>query len=95
MKRKLLGIAVMAVVAVVATFGYLQNKKANMLTMDPALANVEALATGEELPGRVCFYKGNEHYELRIPCKADFPNIGDCGEAEWAFYSDNRAQCHD
>ena len=27
MKRKLLGIAVMAVVAVVATFGYLQNKK--------------------------------------------------------------------
>lgn len=58
-----------------------------------ALANIEALANGEAIQGAVCFYKGNELYEKHIPCKADFPNIGPCGEPEYGFYSSNRAQC--
>ena len=94
MKRKLLGIAVMAVVAVVATFGYLQNKKANILTMDPALANVEALATGERIQGSICNFKGSEIFGNMVYCTADFPDFGPCGERIEGWFSDNQAQCN-
>ena len=69
------------------------SSQQNTEMSDLALANIEALADGEVIQGAVCFYKGNELYEKRIPCKADYPNIGPCGEPEYGFYSSNRAQC--
>ncbi|MDY3266497.1 MAG: NVEALA domain-containing protein [Phocaeicola sp.] len=68
------------------------SSQQNTEMSDLALANIEALA-GEVIQGAVCFYKGNELYEKRIPCKADYPNICPCGEPEYGFYSSNRAQC--
>lgn len=62
---------------------------------DVVLANVEALATGDELKGKICFYKGKTDYETRIPCTADYPNIGKCGERIRAFYSKESAQCYE
>ena len=62
---------------------------------DVVLANVEALATGDELKGKICFYKGKTDFETRIPCTADYPNIGKCGERIRAFYSKDTAQCYE
>lgn len=69
-----------------------QNKN---VVVGVALANVEALATGDELKGKICFYKGKTDYETRIPCTADYPNIGKCGERIRAFYSKESAQCYE
>lgn len=92
-EEKIFGLIVaFAVIAIAATANYVYNKKAEM-ALDAALANIEALATGEEVAGAVCFYKGNSNYERRIPCTADFPNIGSCGDPVWGFYSDDKAQC--
>lgn len=92
MKKKLLGIVIL-LITISSTIIYIQNKNNIEITDPIVLANIEALATGETIKGGVCFYKGNEFYEKRIPCKADYPNIGPCGEPEYGYYSDNRAQC--
>lgn len=90
MKIKILGLAI--VVASAAAYLYNQFESSTIVTA--TLANIEALASGETIEGAVCFYKGNSVYEKRIPCVADYPNIGDCGEPEYGFYSTDHAQCH-
>lgn len=86
---KTLFVATFALVAPYSVYSTQQNSEMS----DLALANIEALTDGEVIEGAVCFYKGNEIYEKRIPCMADYPNIGPCGEPEYGFYSSNRAQC--
>ena len=90
--RKCLGLITIVAVVGVAVWNYQQSRK-HVVLSDLALANIEALTDGEVIEGAVCFYKGNEIYEKRIPCMADYPNIGPCGEPEYGFYSSNRAQC--
>lgn len=90
MKIKILGLAIVAVSAA----AYLYNQFESRTIVTATLANIEALASGETIKGAVCFYKGNSVYERRIPCVADYPDIGDCGDPEYAFYSNDRAQCH-
>ncbi len=90
MKFKILGLAVLAISAAC----YLYSQTATRSIEPCAAANIEALATGEVIEGAVCFYKGNSVYEKRIPCEADYPNIGACGELIAGFYSNDHAQCH-
>lgn len=92
MKKSVLKFLFVAAFPMVASYNVYSSQQ-NTEMSDLALANIEALADGEVIQGAVCFYKGNELYEKRIPCKADYPNIGPCGEPEYGFYSSNRAQC--
>lgn len=92
MKKKESIVAFIAVIAMVSGINVFNVQKSDVLS-DIAMANVEALAQSEEIEGSVCFYKGTEDYEDRIPCTADYPNIGPCGERVRAFFSDNKAQC--
>lgn len=92
MKKTVFKTLLVAAFMMVAGYSVYSSQQ-NAEMSDLALANIEALANGEVIQGAVCFYKGNELYEKRIPCKADYPNIGPCGEPEYGFYSSNRAQC--
>lgn len=90
MKIRILGLTIV----VASAAAYLYNQFVTCTIETATLANIEALASGETIEGEVCFYKGNSVYETRIPCEADYPNIGPCGERVAGFYSTDRAQCY-
>lgn len=54
---------------------------------------MEALASGEDTSGKICFYPGTTTYDEFIPCDAEYPNIGKCKERKWGYYSKDKAQC--
>ena len=76
--------------------GYMGYERVTMSEAERFMqANVEALTSGEVLPGKICYYKGTDVYTDLIPCTADYPNIGPCGDRIQAFYSkSNTAQCY-
>ena len=54
MKTKLLNIGLVIVIAIVAVINVFNSQKSEVLS-DVAMANVEALASGEGQPGSVCY----------------------------------------
>ncbi len=93
-KKVLLGIFALAIIATVG-FGVRESMRSNVNMSDLTLANVEALANNENLPGKECSFKGSSVYGDYIPCTADYPNIGKCGERKEAFYSADKGQCYE
>ena len=89
-----LGLVAIAVFATIAIWNYQQNKKLEQLS-DLALANIEALARGEVLKGKICYYKGTSVYGDYYPCTADYPNIGKCGPRVKTYYSKDKGQCYE
>ena len=92
MKKKIFGVALIAAMALAAGWNFNQSKNEVELS-DLALANVEALASGEDTSGKICFYPGTSNYDELIPCDAAYPNIGKCKERQWRYYSKDKAQC--
>ncbi|MCS2892379.1 MULTISPECIES: NVEALA domain-containing protein [Parabacteroides] len=92
MKNKILGVAIIAALTITASWNFQQNQKQTKLS-DLTLANVEALASGEDTSGKICFYPGTTTYDEFIPCDAEYPNIGKCKERKWGYYSKDKAQC--
>lgn len=92
MNKKVLKVVFVVAIAMIGGINVFNAQKPIELS-DVAMANVEALVQSEEIEGLVCYYKGTENYEERIPCVADYPNIGPCGERVRAFFSSNKAQC--
>lgn len=82
MKNKILGVAIIAALTITASWNFQQNQKQTKLS-DLTLANVEALASGEDTSGKICFYPGTTTYDEFIPCDAEYPNIGKCKERKW------------
>lgn len=94
MKRKVFFTGICAVViATAAIFVSIHNEKIGQVAL--LMQNVEALTSGEVIPGKICYYKGTTDYVDRIPCTADYPNIGKCGARIVAFYSTQTAQCYE
>lgn len=80
MKKHIIGIIAFAAIAVVAGWGYIQNKQ-NVVLSDLALENVEALANGEANPGDPC-YKGAYDSTLPEAIKCAHPCVKErCGGA--------------
>ena len=67
--KKFIGIVL---IAITAGWNFSQSEK-KMELSDLALANVEALARGEDQSGKICYYKGTTTYADYIPCTADYP----------------------
>lgn len=94
MKSKVFIIGVFAIViAIGAIFVYGQNENIGKIAL--LMENVEALTSGETLPGKICYYKGKSKYEDRIPCTADYPNIGKCGSRITSWFSTESGQCYE
>lgn len=94
MKKKVFLAGICAMIIIVgAIFVSKQNDKIGQIAL--LMQNVEALTNGEILPGKVCYFTGKSSYEDRIPCTADYPNIGKCGERILAYYSTESAQCYE
>jgi len=93
MKNKIFGGIAVGVIVVAMAMSANFSSKNNKMT-DISLANVEALARGEDLAGKECRYKGSSIYESYIPCTATYPNIGSCGERESSYYSSDTGQCY-
>lgn len=94
MKLKIWGAVLFTAIAVTAGWNYSQSKNKMKLTY-LALANVEALANGEDQSGKICYYNGTTTCADYIPCTADYPNIGKCGTRTNAYYSKDKGQCRD
>ena len=92
MKNKILGVAIIAALTITASWNFQQNQKQTKLS-DLTLDNVEALASGEDTSGKICFYPGTTTYDEFIPCDAEYPNIGKCKERKWGYYYKDKAQC--
>lgn len=92
MKKKIFGAVLITAMAVTTGWNFNQSKNETQLS-DLALANVEALASGEDTSGKICFYPGTTTYEEYIPCDAEYPNIGKCKDRKWGHYSKDKAQC--
>ena len=93
MRNKVLGV-IFAIGAAVAFWVFQQSNQKVQLS-DIALENLDALTNEEVLKGKICYYSGTEKYGDYIPCKADYPDIGRCGNRKTGYYSDNRAQCYE
>lgn len=94
MKKKVFFIAICAMIITVGViFVSKQNDKIGQIAL--LMQNVEALTSGETLPGLVCYYKGTTKLVDLIPCTATYPNIGKCGERIKTWYSNDSAQCYE
>lgn len=94
MNKKIFGAVLITAIAFAASWNFHQNKNQTKLS-DLALANVEALANGENISGKICFYQGTTNYDEFIPCDAKYPNIGKCKERVLDHYSKDQAQCYE
>ena len=92
MKKKIFGAVFITAMAIIAGWNFNQSKNETQL-LDLAMANVEALASGEDTSVKICFYPGTSNYDELIPCDAAYPNIGKCKERQWRYYSKDKAQC--
>ena len=90
MKKKWFFAGAVLLMAAAAVTVHLTREQS--VSFDLLSANVEALTNGEILNGKICHYYGTEIYGDYIPCKAQYPNIGPCGEREHTFYSNNTGQ---
>ena len=91
--KKVFGFIAVLLIAVVAAWNVNFGSQTKGMS-DVMLANVEALAQGENLSGKECRYKGSSTYDEYIPCAADYPNIGQCSSRETAYYSSDTGQCY-